>query len=410
MKKLLGFLFPLLLLSIGTLILAWGPSSSPSALYLTWLHDPTTTMTVQWHTEEKENTKVYFQKEGEALWKESSGSSHLLGQATLLFGDLFVKTAELTDLQPDTVYAFRVGTDKKIYRFRTMQKEPARPIHFVVGGDVYQDDVAAFKKMNAQVAQMDPDFVVLGGDIAYARGHGAWLKGRYFEIRRWKTFFKAWKEQMVTSDGRVIPLLVAIGNHDLESTHPDPRKKPVLFFEFFAMSEPYMSYRALDYGNYLSLILLDTGHAYPIAGTQTDWLKETLSQRQNIQQKMAIYHVSAYPSVYGFDKGNRKKIRSNWVPLFDEYGVQTVFEHHEHAFKRSYRIKGGKLDPNGVLYLGDGSWAVTPRVPVEAKERWYLAKTDSLNFVYLVSLQGETGVAQAISSSGTTFDQALLSP
>jgi acid phosphatase type 7 len=388
----------------------WHKPSVPSALYLTWLHDPTSTMTIQWHNKDDPSSVILFQKEGEQEWLRQEGHSKVLPNATLLFGNVFVHTVELVSLASDTNYSFKIGENPTVYRFRTMPKTSGRPLFFVVGGDVYQDDVLKFKKMNREVAHRDPDFVILGGDIAYTRGHGAFLKGRYFEIKRWQTFFKAWQEQMITSDGRLIPLIVVIGNHDLESTHPDPRKKPVLFYEFFAMPEPLISYRTLDFGSYLSLILLDTGHTYPIAGAQTAWLEKTLSEREHIPHKMAVYHVSAYPSVYDYNKGNRRHIRRHWVPLFERYQVRTAFEHHDHAFKRTFRLKEGKIDPEGVLYLGDGGWAVMPRQVRSPLETWYLEKAAAVNFVYLVALQNEKGIVQAIDIRGRIFDEVELLP
>ena len=39
------------------------------------------------------------------------------------------------------------------------------------------------------------------------------------------------------------------------------------------------SYATLDFGDYLSLVLLDTGHNTAIAGEQTDWLEKVLRAR-----------------------------------------------------------------------------------------------------------------------------------
>lgn len=377
----------------------------PSALYLTWLHDPTTSMAVQWHNEEGRVSTVFYQKEGDAAWQAQQGAAHSVKSGTLIWGELFVHTVELRELLPDTVYCFRLEGDSQVHRFRTLPRTSTRPIHFVVGGDIYQDDIFRFKKMNKQAAKLDPDFIVLGGDIAYTRGHNAFLKGRFFEIKRWQTFFRAWSKQMHTSSGLLIPLVAVIGNHDLESTHPDPRIQPVLFYEFFALPKPYLSYRTLDCGDYLSLILLDTGHTYPIAGAQTEWLERTLGQRQITTHKVAIYHVGAYPSAYDYQKGNSRHVRRYWTPLFEQYGVKTAFEHHDHTFKRTHRLKGGKIDPEGVLYLGDGAWAVVPRTPKSPSELWYIAKSASVNFVYLVSLQGPTQIIQAIDHEGRIFDE-----
>lgn len=386
----------------------WKKSESlASAVYLTWLKDPTSTMLIQWHKKNDPAARVYYQKSGESIWQCQEGRGEPLANATLLWGEMYVHRVELTDLEPDADYTFKLGDDPETYRFRTMPKEGERPLHFVVGGDIYQDDVCQFKKMMAQVAKHDPDFVVLGGDIAYTRGFSALLTGRYFEIQRWKIFFKAWQEQMVTSDGRLIPMVVVLGNHDLESAHVDPKKKPVLFYELFAMPN-LLSYRTLDFGDYLSFFLLDTGHTYPIAGEQTLWLERALKARQDVQQKIAIYHIAAYPSVNDYTKKRHKQIRKNWVPLFEKYNVEAAFEHHEHTLKRTYRLKNDKIDPDGVLYLGDGGWGVSPRCPQTPEQLWYLEKSACTNFVYLVSIQQDRGIAQAIDTEGQLLDSVSL--
>lgn len=402
MKKWLYLIF---LLSSGFFFIK-GEEKTPSSLYLTWMHDPTSTMTVQWHSG-NEKCALFYRMEGEENWSEIKGFSHLVPQGTLFYGELFVHTVELTALLPDTTYAFHLANDKTIYKFRTMPREGERPVHFVIGGDVYQDDIFLLKKMNTQVAKMDPDFVVLGGDIAYTRGHNAPLKGRYFEMKRWQTFFKEWKRQMITSDGRLIPLLVALGNHDVSSSHIDPHKKPVLFYELFALPDPLLSYRALDFGNYLTLFFLDTGHSYPIAGKQTEWLEKALGEREEKMQKIPIYHVGAYPSLSRPTKKASRLVRANWSPLFERFGVKTAFEHHDHTYKRTFPIKEGKVDSEGVVYLGDGGWGSTARVPDLPTNRWYLEKSASANFVYLISIQEKTQVVQAIDNEGRIIDELV---
>jgi hypothetical protein len=406
--KIWGVSFGLLVAALLGMAYGRKDPNEPSALYLTWLRDPTTTMTVQWQDGQK-NALVSYQKEGDAYWQVAEGTSYLLNKGQLLTSDLYVHTVELVQLLPDTNYKFHLGKESASSRFRTMPQKTDRPVHFVVGGDLYQDDFFRFKKMNGKVAKMDPDFIVLGGDIAYTRGHRAVLKGRYFEIQRWQTFFKAWKEQLVTSDGRLIPFVIAVGNHDLPSKRVDPKKEPVLFYELFALPEQGTPFRALDFGDYLSFFLLDTGHTVPIIGKQTEWLQKALAERKGTKaHQMAVYHVAAYPSFYAYRKGTPEKIRQNWIPLFDQYQVKTVFEHHDHAYKRTFALKNDKVDPTGTLYLGDGAWGVSPRVPSEANEVWYLAKTASKNYVFLVSLQAEKGVVQAIDIDGNIFDEVAI--
>src|SRR5689334_20100273 len=88
----------------------WGKESSPSVLYLTWQHDPTTTMMIHWHTAREDQAQVVYRVFGERAWELQEGMSvHLPGTKVR------VHTVELMDLLPDTEYEFRI--DEDVYRF-----------------------------------------------------------------------------------------------------------------------------------------------------------------------------------------------------------------------------------------------------------------------------------------------------
>ena len=141
---------------------AWVKVFSLSVVYLTWVDDPTTTMMVRWHTgKEQSSVGLAFREVGGDDWRAARGDSALIGGESY-----WVHTVGLEDLKPGRTYEFRINGDKKVYRFRTMKKELGEGICFVVGGDAYRY-LDLFCKMNAQIALEDPDFVVVGGDIAY---------------------------------------------------------------------------------------------------------------------------------------------------------------------------------------------------------------------------------------------------
>ena len=70
--------------------------------------------------------------------------------------------------------------------------------------------------------------------------------------------------------------------------------------------------------------------------TQTEWLEQTLSQTK-ATWKFAAYHHPAYSS-----GGNRDnpEVRSAWTPLFDKYHVDMALQGHDHAYLRTYPLKG----------------------------------------------------------------------
>ena len=94
---------------------------------------------------------------------------------------------------------------------------------------------------------------------------------------------------------------------------------------------------------------------------------------------------------------------------FEQFGVTAVFEHHDHAYKRTWPIKNNKIDfDSGVLYLGDGAWGVAiPRTPKLPDTTWYLAKTASSRHVIFVTLQGKERHFMAIDDEGNIIDEVM---
>jgi hypothetical protein len=392
-----------LLFLIFTCAAALSNAREPSIIYLTWMHDPTTTMTVHWHTGDEERVSaLHYRKMGDSQWEKKEGIYSQLPKTQFL-----AHTVEIDELEPNTDYQFRIVGNERICRFRTLPDRLSRPVRFVVGGDAYFY-LSTLQRMNGEIAAKNPDFVVVGGDIAYTNGRRAIYKGKDWEINRWRTFLKEWKTRMIDSEGRMIPMVPVIGNHDIKpTTLSTSTATHLLFYELFATPEKGVPYRVLDAGSYLSLILLDSGHSFHIEGQQTKWLEKTLSERENMSYKMAAYHIAAFPSVYPFRGHGPKKLRAQWNPLFERYHLNVAFEHHNHAYKRTFPMKGNKIDPDGVVYMGDGSWGVTPRKP---KKLWYLEKIAQANAVCLITLTPQKGTVEALTIQGKIIDSVETFP
>jgi hypothetical protein len=366
----------------------------PSTLFLTWQRDPTTTMTVQWigATGETANTKLYYAK----AW---GGPLHV--QPTTPrpypFSDLKVFRAELTGLSPGTDYLFRIGKESPTYRFRTMPARATDTIHFISGGDcgINSHTIAN----NIQAARQDPMFAVVGGDLAYDNGRS---------VATNLAFLRNWSRHMVGRDGRLIPLVACLGNHEVQGGYDKPRTKAPFFYALFDGLYRETGFATLDFGDYLSLVLLDTGHTTPIAGEQADWLENSLRSRRDHPNVLVVNHVPAYPSYRsmtgilgreGTGAGNRK----HWVPLFEKYRVPVVLEHHDHTFKRSKPLLDGLAHDNGVLYLGDGSWGRL-RTPGKPERLPYLAVVGKEYHLSLHRIQGKERFHLALDETGRVMD------
>lgn len=375
-------------------------------IYLTWQRSPDTTMTVHWISNaDQPQDIVCYQKAGEDVWQMSSGKHSPLPEG---HDEFLIHTVELTDLTPNTAYNFRLSTEKDIHKFRTIESTLAADIRFIAGGDIYHDDISDIDIMNRHAVIYNPHFALLGGDLAYATDkHGLFPE----KIEKWLDFLNNWQETMVTKEGFFVPILPVISNEDTKKRYGQTPEQAPFFYALFAMPGE-KGYNVLDFGNYMSIWLLDSGHTHFISGKQQMWLGTTLKERKMIPIKFALYHVPAYPSVREYEKTTSVLLRKYWVPHFEKYGLTAAFEHHDHAYKRSALIKNNRVDPTGVLYMGDGGWGtLNPRVPVAPHERWYLAQTASKQHVILVTVKPNySTLYQAIDRNGVIFDEYIRLP
>ncbi|WP_068469109.1 purple acid phosphatase family protein [Candidatus Protochlamydia phocaeensis] len=376
------------------------PAALPSdTLYLTWQRDPTTTMTIQWLSQPEDKTSlIAYKPEGSVEWIEQQGACFKFPQAR----QYLIHRVELTQLEPDTDYLFKFPSTEDIYRFRTMPIHLHRPLRFVVGGDMYHDGMNLVIEMSKQAAKANPSFALVGGDIAYAVGS---LNIPFQKIERWIDWVKMWHQYMVTPEGRLIPVLAAIGNHDLSGQYDQTPLQAKIFSSLFPMPGEQI-YNALDFGSYLSLLILDSGHANSIGGAQTSWLQAALESRQNSLHRFAIYHVPAYPSVRSFDNRQSSAIRRFWVPLFESENLHAAFEHHDHAYKRTFPLLKNKIHPQGVLYLGDGAWGVEKARQLRSNRKpYYLAKFASTRHVIVVTLYSNQRHFMCLDNQGQMIDE-----
>ena len=399
------FSFYIILHVIASQIIA----GDPEAIYLTWKKNPDSTMTICWlTTPEETNDLVEYVKKETKSWMQAIGTHDPLPHET----PYLLHTVELENLIPNTIYTFRIGSTGAEYQFKTVPKTLDEELRFVVGGDMYQGSVEILKKTNRQAASTNPYFVLVGGDIAYASGFSTsiWkiFTGRGQKFDRWLTWLQAWQDTMVTPDGCLIPMIPTIGNHEVEGGYNQQPDKAPFFYALFPMPGS-QGYQALDFGAYMSIILLDSDHTHPIDSKQAEWLASALKVRVDVPNKFALYHVPAYPSARPMSDPVSTKIRKYWVPLFDEYSLTAAFENHDHDYKRTFLLRNGKIDPKGVLYIGDGAWGVDSiRAPENVKQKWYLKRTAQIRHFLFVSLEEHNRTVTAISAEGKIIDRVVL--
>lgn len=315
------------------------------------------------------------------------------------FGDhtgLFLHRFEVRKgLLPDGEYVLKIGDrgEAKL-RFRTAPATLDEPLVFAEGGDVgIWKNVAP---LHTIAAGWGPRFGLIGGDCAYANGRTP---------ENWVAYLRLWREHMVDPDGRLVPMLCAIGNHEVDGSFGQPISRAPFFNALFDGLFKGKTYAALDFGDYLSLVLLDSGHVSAHDGAQAAWLDKALAKREDRPHLFTAYHVPAYPSHREFEGTYSERARQHWVPLFEKHGVDVSFEHHDHTYKRTHVMTAGVPDPNGVLYLGDGCWGMSPRTAATPEERPYLVKSVSASHVIRVTLDGGERRFIAVDVEGNQIDR-----
>jgi hypothetical protein len=369
------------------------PSTGPDTLFLTWQQDPTTTMMIQWiGPEVAEPPVVQYSSLDNPLWLTSPTITKPYPNT-----EQVVYRSHLTGLKPGTEYEFHLGNDDYDFRFRTMPAKATNTIQFVSGGDSGVGVHAT--GTNILAAKQEPYFALIGGDLAYDNGKSP---------KTFTQFLQAYHQHMVDPEGRLIPMLSCIGNHEVDGGFKKKRADSPQYLSVFDGLFAEKTFGVLDIGDYMSLVLLDTDHIAPISGEQTDWLEATLAARQDRPHLIVANHVPAYPSFRAPDAPNGKtgtgdEQRRFWCPLFERYNVDAVLEHHDHTFKRTHPLTNGLKDKNGVLYLGDGSWGKL-RIPNKPEIRPYLAAVSASYHMTVHRLEGDQRFHVAVEESGRVAD------
>lgn len=366
-------------------------------LYLTWQQSPSTTMTIQWIStpQEKESIVFYAPVMNQQEWLKATGESFPFPQSP----QYLIHRVELKNLKPNSEYRFKIAPSNTPYQFLTAPSELVKELKFVVGGDMYHDAMQYMAKTCQRAALTNPTFAVLGGDIAYA------VKTRISKEQneRWIEWLKTWHSTMVTPRGNMIPVISALGNHDLIGQFGQSPAQAAVFTQLFPMPGKTV-YNVLDFNNYLSIILLDSGHANPIEGAQTQWLSSALEKRKQVLHRFAVYHVPAYPSARKFQNKESELIRNHWVPLFEKFSLPVAFEHHDHAYKRTYPLLKGSVDSKGVVYMGDGGWGVEKPRKLRTKRKYFAKFAPARHFI-LVTLTPTQEIIKSIDDKGQVVDE-----
>jgi hypothetical protein len=178
-------------------------------------------------------------------------------------------------------------------------------------------------------------------------------------------------------------------------------------------------------GGILGMTVVDTGHVRGMGAEQTLYLQNSLEHFRNVLHVPAIvlYHVPAHPSIRNSDGGNSADVRQSFGGVLDNFDdvVTLVFENHDHAYKRTHRLRGesivsGDAAPSvtmrakgrGIVYTGDGALGANDPTDSAAVPGGLGATSRSTNYIYTGTVYTNGSIAsRVIGQAGDEIDAFL---
>lgn len=325
--------------------------------HLTWQHDPSTTVTVQWRVPseglEGYAAKVWFaredelQVEGDVVTMPYDEAHVVEIEPTLyefanIFEFFYFPEVELTGLVPNTRYVYRAGTWEDVnaengrllaptttplHHFRTGLPKGARDgFTYVAAGDS-RGGYDRIAEEAPRLRDIDAAFWIFSGDMTTTG-----------MPREWDTWFEAMGPIM-----RDTVLMAVAGNHEIMID---------LFYALFALprtelvpeANPELGW-SFVYGNALFLGL--DSRMVTTVDDQVDFVRHVLEEHKDdpdIDWRIVNYHHSAYSSSNHEDT---ERVQTTWVPIFEEYGVDLALAGHDHNYERTIPILANEPAPEG---------------------------------------------------------------
>ncbi len=379
------------------------PAKNPGRIILSWEKDPATSRTITWWTD----TTIL---QAQVQWLISDASSDLPAKATSTHGRTVKATAggktahfhsaHLVDLDPNTVYAYRVGVEghwSEWFQFKTIDRQ-ALGFNFLYLGDAQNDMRSLWARTIRQAHTQHPQasFVLhLGDMVDHADNPGEW--GEWFEAGGW----------IMAS----VPQVLVAGNHEYvrDPSSQDGTRLSEYWRHTFTLplnGPPGLGETAyyFDYKN-VRFIVLDSRDmliSEDHSQRQADWLEKLLA---NNPQKWTI--VSHHHPIYS-SRGNRKgySIAEYLQPLYDKYKVDLVLQGHHHSFARGRAFEEvGQAEHQGPVYYVSNSG---PKMYDTNFAGWIERTAINVQLYHNVEVAGDRLTVETYLVNGTLYDQIEL--
>lgn len=288
-------------------------ASTPDQIHLSWTEDPTTTVTIVWHTDSSSNPNEVQYGTDASYGQTATGTSYpSTGSGSL-------HEATLRGLLSNTRYHYRVSGDTGSWSadrsFVTAPVGDQFDFRFLAAADMGRTSFSV-EIANAMAAR-SASFTVGAGDYWYSDSDSS--------IDDW---FNINQDHMSQA-----PFMPAVGNHEV--CLPDACHDPAQYFTRFSLPPPE-SYYSFYYGGAFFLIIDTTGD-YSLGSPQRNFIDSELlkaSVNSSVKWTFAVLHYPPFASSWGFSE-----LRNELSPVFDNWGVDVVITGHAHLYERTFPVR-----------------------------------------------------------------------
>ncbi len=236
---------------------------------------------------------------------------------------------QLTGLQPDTRYCYRVktgGAQSQISTFYTAVR-PGTPFSFAVYGDAQAPRPGHRVVVERMLALTpEPRFILNTGDLL--------SDGQRWPD--WQGFFD-YEGPLLAK----VPFFTSLGNHVHDAEN---------YFALFNLPGTERWY-SFTYGD-VHVVILDSNPPHRANPAQRQWLMQDLEQHYNSPYAFVVYHHPIYTCTNTLGRRvGAVDLAEEWAPIFEAYEVTAVFNGHDHNYQHNL--------VNGVTYVVTGGGGVS---------------------------------------------------
>ena len=370
------------------------PSKIPSRVALNWSDDPTVSVSVTWRT----STEIEAAYAEIAVADASANFTTWRTQVTAKTEKWSQNTysahfhsVTFSDLKPDTLYAYRVGSEKiwsAWYQFRTA-KTNSNSFSFIYFGDAQNNLLSLWSRViRASILDVPKaNFLLHAGDLVNRANNDS----------DWEEWFQAgsWIHAQ-------LPIIATPGNHEYRTDSTGKRNLSTLWRPHFTLPQngPEGLEETVYFVDYQGARIISLNSNQDLV-KQANWLDNVLTKNPNNWSFLTFHHP-----VYSASKGrDNKDLRELWKPIIDKHQVDLVLTGHDHSYGRGNNIGNGvnvRDEKHGTVYVVSVSG---PKQYQLREDRWMTRAAENTQLYQVINVNGDVLNYRAMTATGEIYDE-----